>query len=65
MGRISGSVYGAISTILFGTSPAVLALITRYPAFGGQALRYMGSTLVLRAIMYARRLSHLRLSPAN
>ncbi|MGH8897239.1 MAG: DMT family transporter [Egibacteraceae bacterium] len=65
MSRFSGAfgaAYGAVAMIVVGSSAAVLALITQYPTFGGQALRYAGAAVALLAVQYVRRLPHLPLS---
>jgi drug/metabolite transporter (DMT)-like permease len=62
MTSLPGALYAAVSMVIVGGSAAVLAAITQYPTFGGQALRYGGAALILLAIQRARRLPYLQLT---
>jgi drug/metabolite transporter (DMT)-like permease len=62
MTSLPGALYAAVAMMLVGSSAAVLAAITRYPTFGGQALRYGAAALILLAIQRVRRLPYLWLS---
>ncbi|SFD20318.1 DMT family transporter [Streptomyces aidingensis] len=55
-----GAFYGAGAMALAGSSAAVLAGLSGYPALGGQALRYAGAAAVLLLVLRLRRIGHLR-----
>ena len=57
-----GIASGVTAMVTVGSSAAVLVVISGYPTFGGQALRYAGAFLTLLLIMAFRRVPHLRLS---
>lgn len=58
----SGAAYGIGAMAIVGSSAAVLAGITDYPTFGGQALRYAGASLALLLLLRMRQMPALRLS---
>jgi drug/metabolite transporter (DMT)-like permease len=60
---LRGSVGAAAAMFLVGTLAAGSSVINRYPLYGGQVLRYTLSAAILFAVLRARGLGPVRLTP--
>lgn len=54
---LRGSLGAAVAMFLVGTLAAISSVITRYPLYGGQALRYTLAALILLAVTRAKDLA--------